>query len=96
MPKQRTVLEASAGKLISAIQREWGADAGESTSDVSEQVMHSAHALLAAAAKSGSLEQVLAGRTINDYLGPLWVRRHPAVVPAIRALELAQRGVQHP
>ena len=95
MPKKRTPLERAAGKLISAIQREWGAEAGESASYVSEQVMSSAHKLLAAAT-SGSLEQILAGRPVSDYLGPLWVRRHPAVVSAIRALELARQGVQHP
>ena len=94
MPRNRTALEAAAGKLISAIQREWVTEAGESTSEVSEHVMNSAHDLLGAA-KQGSVEQVLGGRSVTDYLGALWVRRHPAVAPAIRALESARPDGQH-
>jgi hypothetical protein len=49
MPRARSSLEIAAGKLISAIQREWSAEAGELSASASEEVMHSSHALLAAA-----------------------------------------------
>lgn len=39
MTRSRTPLEAAAGKLIAAIQKEWGLEAGESTSAASENVM---------------------------------------------------------
>jgi hypothetical protein len=46
MTNSRTELEAAAGKLISAIQKEWHSEAGEPESAASEAVMHLAHELL--------------------------------------------------
>ena len=65
MPRARSSLEIAAGKLISAIQREWSAEAGELSASASEEVMHSSHALLAAA-KGGSLASVVGAGTVSD------------------------------
>ncbi len=86
MPKHRTETEKAAGKLITAIQKEWGAELGTSTADVGEHVLGRAHELLHAAS-TGTLRSVLGTQGVTDFLGPLWVRRHPAVLPAIHALE---------
>ena len=68
MKPSRTPLEASAGKLISAVQREWHAEAGEPSAAESEEVMHSCHGLLQAA-KNGSLAAILGSKTIAQFLG---------------------------
>lgn len=88
MTHSRTKLEAAAGKLISAIQKEWHCEAGEPESAVSEAVMHSAHELLQAS-KSGSLATVIGSGPVSSYLGDPWVQEHPRVVPYIEALEAA-------
>jgi hypothetical protein len=87
MPRrERSPVERAAGKLIVAVQREWTEDMGEPGADASEDAMHKCHTILDAA-RSGSLEQELCGRTIADYLGRAWVLRHPNVLPAIRDVE---------
>lgn len=86
MPKQRTPTEAAAGKLVTAIQKEWLAELGEHSADASEHVMDQAHQLLQAS-KAGQLESLLEARCVTDYLGALWVKRHPSVLPAIKELE---------
>lgn len=92
MSRHRTPLEAAAGQLISAIQREWGAEAGEPSAVISEEVMHSAHALLRAA-KGGSIASVVASGSISEFLGRQWVLEHPRVWPHIQTLEaLASAG----
>ena len=91
MPRARSSLEIAAGKLISAIQREWSAEAGELSASASEEVMHSSHALLAAA-KGGSLASVVGAGTVSDYLGKEWVNAHPRVWPHIQILESVALG----
>ena len=91
MPKQRGELEEAAGRLTSAIQKEWGAELGQATAPESEEVMHTSHGLLLAA-KSKSLGSELAGRTVAQYLGEDWIDRHPNVIPAVRALQLLIKG----
>jgi len=86
MPRQRTEAEAAAGKLISAIQKEWGKENGESVARISENVMDLAHTLLLARSAEGML-QLLGTRSAKQYLGELWVARHPAVLAAIKHLE---------
>jgi len=86
MPRTRTPLEVAAGKLISAIQREWGAEAGDPASVASEQVMHASHELLQAA-KVGSIESVIGSGSVSEFLGKQWVNAHPNVCPYIEALE---------
>lgn len=90
MTRSRSPLEAAAGKLIAAIQKEWGFEAGEPESATSENVMHAAHGLLQAASKFGSLESVIGSSSVSAYLGEQWVRAHPTVLPYIEALEDAQ------
>lgn len=92
MSRRRTPLEAAAGQLISAIQHEWGAETGEPSAVISEEVMHSAHALLQAA-KGGSIACVVASGSVSEFLGKQWVQEHPRVWPHIQALEaLASEG----
>ncbi|TDU23306.1 hypothetical protein DFR24_4830 [Panacagrimonas perspica] len=86
MEKQKTPLEHAAGKLISSLQKEWGAEAGEPGADISEEAMHKCHSLLHGA-KNGSLQSVLRGASVTDFIGRAWVRAHPRVLPAIRAFE---------
>lgn len=86
MPKKRTAIEIAAGKLVSAIQKEWGAELGTSSADVSEHVMGRAHELLQAAG-AGTLHATIGTSRVSDHLGILWVKRHPNVLPAIRELE---------
>ena len=81
-----TPLEIAAGKLISAIQKEWNAEIGDPSSVESERVLHSSHDLLQAA-RSGMLANVLHGSSIADFIGADWMRRHSTVVPFIRTLE---------
>jgi hypothetical protein len=87
MPRDRTPLEKAAGKLISAIQREWTAELGEPEADASEAVMHASHSLLQAASASGSISRVIGVGSVSEFLGQVWVDAHPNVLPAIHALE---------
>jgi hypothetical protein len=85
MPKTRTALEAAAGQLISAIQREWSDEAGKPEAVLSEQVLHASHDLLQAA-KTGSIVTVIGSASIADFLGRQWVESHSRVWPHIQAL----------
>jgi hypothetical protein len=89
MTRSRTPLEAAAGKLIGAIQKEWGIDAGEPESAESEDVMHAAHDLMQAASKFGSISNVVGSGSVSTFLGE-WVAAHPRVLPYIVALEVAR------
>jgi hypothetical protein len=86
MPRSRTPVEAAAGKLVSAIQREWGEEAGEPTSAASEEVMHACHLLLQTA-KNGSIPTLLGGRSVAEFLGERWVREHPRVWSHLQVFE---------
>jgi len=88
MPKDKSDLEKAAGKLISAIQKEWGNELGESSAEISELVMNKGHDLLAGA-KDGTLLKVLNGVSVTEFLGETWVRRHPSVKESIKSLEVA-------
>jgi len=74
--------------LISAIQKEWGRELGESNASVSEAVMELAHELLQARSAE-NIKSILGQRSVAEFLGELWVARHPAVVQAIQGLEEA-------
>ena len=91
MPRTRTAVEALAGQLILAIQREWHAEAGEAVASESEDVMGRAHVLLQAA-KADDLASALGERSVEEYLGSVWLSTHPAVMPAVRAFAA---GVAH-
>ncbi|WP_436316935.1 hypothetical protein [Variovorax sp. LjRoot84] len=59
MTRSRTPLEAAAGKLVAAIQREWDMELGEPEAAISFDAMDAAHHLPQAASKFGSLESVI-------------------------------------
>ena len=90
LTKNRTALEIAAGKLISAIQKEYIAELGEPGCDESECVMHSSHRLLQAA-KSGELSKVLDTKSVAEFLGKSWVQNHTNVLPFIAELERLRR-----
>jgi hypothetical protein len=86
MPVAKSEVRRAVGKLVSAIQKEWGKEIGEPGTVVSEEVMHNCHALLAAKTAEDALE-ILAGRTVTEFLGVHWVRAHPSVLPHISRLD---------
>jgi len=63
MPRKRALVETASGKLVSAIQKEWGKDLGTAQAEISEYVMDSAHALLQAA-HGDRLEEELGDRSV--------------------------------
>ena len=87
MPRDRTLLEKAAGKLILAIQKEWTAEMGEPKAGLSEAAMYASHSLLRAASASGSISGVVGRGSVSEFLGQDWVDSHLNVLPAIRALE---------
>jgi hypothetical protein len=78
MPRKRSPVGIAAGKLILAIEKA-GAEDG---------VMRRARTLLRAA-QSASVSSLLDGRSVAEYLDPVWVDMHPAVKPSIVALAAA-------
>ncbi|MEW5251204.1 hypothetical protein [Microbulbifer discodermiae] len=86
---RKTDLQKCLGKLISAIQKEWGEQLGETTAaDLSEDVMDLAHTLLQAKTAEG-VRGVLGNLTIQQYLGDVWVQGHPNVKKCISEVENA-------
>ncbi len=90
MVRTRPESETAAGKLVSAIQKEWGQYAGEPGAEVAEEVMSLAHELLQARSAK-AMSEVLAGRSVTQFLGETWVARHPAINNAIANLEATLR-----
>ncbi|TLM73431.1 hypothetical protein ACONUD_02720 [Microbulbifer harenosus] len=88
MRREKSESEKAAGKLISAIQKEWGEEIGTPQADHSEEVMGRAHGLLQARTAE-SMRSLLKEKTVTEFLGEFWVRRHPLVKPAIIFLEKA-------
>lgn len=88
MVAKKTEFQRAAGKLISAIQKEWGEELGEKNADFSEDVLNTAHAILQCRS-SEILREMLGGKTVRQHLGDVWVQRHPSVKPAIAELEQA-------
>lgn len=85
--RQRTPLDAAAGQLISAIQkvgnRQW--DDMDRVHFV-EAVMNRAHQVLEAAIRD-ELPQLLAGRSMSQFLDAGWLLSDPGVGTAFRTLE---------
>lgn len=86
MAKNKTEYQRAAGKLISAIQKEWGGELGESNAEFSEDVMNGAHDLLQAGTAEGA-RKLLGPLTVRQYLGEVWVQRHQSVRSALEAFE---------
>lgn len=83
---KKNEFQRAAGKLISAIQKEWGEELGEKNADFSEDVMNAAHDILQCE-NSDNLRRMLGGKNVRQHLGDVWVQRHPNVKPAIAELE---------
>jgi len=86
MTREKSDYQKAAGKLISAIQKEWGDELGETKAELSEKVMDAAHDLLQAKSVEGAKE-LLGSLTVRQYLSEVWVQAHPRVRPAIQVLE---------
>lgn len=86
MPKIKSDFQNAAGKLISAVQKEWGEELGNPNAEFSQNVMDAAHDLL----QAGSVEkarEILGAKSVRQYLGEVWVQAHPNIKPAVFALE---------
>jgi hypothetical protein len=88
MPRKRSPVGIAAGKLILAIRKERGEVIGESDAALAQKVLDRAHTLLQAA-QSASVSSFLDGRSVVEYLGPVWVEMHPSVKPSIAAFVTA-------
>jgi hypothetical protein len=84
MPRKRSPAGIAAGKLILAIQQEQGEVVGEPDATRAQKVMDRAHTLLQAA-QTASVSSLLDGRSVAQYLDPVWVEMHPSVKPSIEA-----------
>ena len=88
MPRKRSPVAIAAGKVILAIQKELEDVAGKSDAALAQKVMYRAHTLLRAA-QTASLSNLLDGRSVAEYLDPVWVEMHPSVKPSIVGLVAA-------
>jgi hypothetical protein len=88
VPRKRSPVGIAAGKLILAVQKEAAEVVGEPDAAVAQKVMGRARTLLQAA-QIGSLSSFLDGRSVAEYLDPVWVEMHPSVKPSIVAFVAA-------
>lgn len=88
MPRKRNPVGIAAGKLILAIQKECNEALGEPEAVVAQKVKDRAHVLLQAS-DSSSVSNLLDGRTVSEYLDPVWVEMHPSVRPHVEAFVAA-------
>jgi hypothetical protein len=88
MPRKRRPVAIAAGKLILAIQKERAEVVGEPDAALAQKVMDRAHTLLQAA-QIASVSSLLDGRSVAEYLDPVWVEMHPSVKPSIVAFVAA-------
>lgn len=88
MPRKRNPVGIAAGKLILCIQKECGEAIGEPDAALAQKVMARAHTLLQASQNS-CVAGLLDGRSVVEYLDPVWVEMHPSVGPSIVAFVAA-------
>ena len=88
MPRRRNPVGVAAGKLILAIQKERSEALAESDVHLSQQVLDRAHVLLQAS-QSSLVLNLLDGRSVEDYLDPVWIEAHSAVRPSVDAFVAA-------
>ena len=86
MPRKRSTLQKATGKLTYSIQKEWSEELGTPSATESEEVMYRSQALTQATV-TGSIENLLGTRTVTNFLGTEWVKRHPNVLAAIAVVE---------
>jgi hypothetical protein len=91
MGRKRNPVGIAAGKLILAIQKEWGKVMVDPDAALAQRVMDRAHTLLQAS-QSSSVSNLLDGRSVIEYLDPVWVEKHPSVKPCIEAFVAALRA----
>jgi len=94
MPRNKSPVEVAAGKLILAIQKEWGEVTGTDEANDAYEVMDRAHDLQMAAHR-GSLDTLLSGKSVVSYLGVSWLANHPSVRPSLEAFLQAVREHKH-
>ena len=85
MPRKRNPVGIAIGKLILAIRKECGEGVPEPDAVLAQKVMDRAHTLLQAS-RTSSVSNFLDGRSVVEYLDPVWVEMHPSLGPAISAL----------
>jgi hypothetical protein len=88
MPRKRSHVAIATGRVILAIQKELEDVVGEPDAALAQKVMYRAHTLLRAA-QSASVSNLLDGRSVAEYLDPVWVEMHPSVKPSILGLVAA-------
>lgn len=88
MPREKSESERAAGKLISAIQKEWGLELGEAQAEQSELVMGRAHELLQAR-NAVSMLNILGSKSVKEFLGESWLQSHKGIEPSVFELEAA-------
>ena len=91
MPREKSKSESAAGRLISAIQKEWWLELGEPQAEQSELVMGRAHELLQAR-NAVSMLSVLGSKSVAEFLGESWLQSHKGVKPSICELESAMKN----
>ena len=82
MPREKSKSESAAGRLISAIQKEWWLELGEPQAEQSELVMGRAHDLLQAR-NADSMLSVLGSKSVAEFLGESWLQSHKGVTSSI-------------
>ena len=87
-------MEHAAGKLISAIQKEWGHEFGEPAAEISEDIIDKGHDLLQAI-KNDEIHPILDGLTVTEYLGASWDQNHPSVMKYITCVESALNATKN-
>jgi hypothetical protein len=90
MPRKRSPVAIAAGKLILAIENACEEVVGERDALLEQRVVYRARTLLRAA-QSASVTNLLDGRSVAEYLDPVWVETHPSVKPSIVDLIAALR-----
>lgn len=88
MPREKSESERAAGRLISAIQKEWGHELGEPQAEQSELVMGRAHELLQARS-AVSMLNILGSKSVAEFLGESWLQSHKGIEASIYELESA-------
>ena len=88
MPKEKKAEEKAAGKLISVIQKEWHEQVGEKAGEETEEIIGKAHYLLQAR-NAEKMKLLLGNLSVQQYIGDIWLQKHPNVKPYVKALEHA-------
>jgi hypothetical protein len=89
MPRKRSPVGIAVGKLILAVRKECDQTVGDPDAALAaRKVMDRAHRLLEAA-QTASVSNLLDGRSIAEYLDPVWIEMHPSIKPSIVELVAA-------